>query len=141
MKNRHEAEEYLKKALKTDKPVADDKALKDIKFKKITVNHVETANTLAKLACVVPMPKLSREIILYKLANPGISNMQIALMAGIRMDDVITYEFDGKQRMMAYLDKHSEQDVINKFNADSVIEKEVRNIKAKKAPGGGNKLD
>lgn len=134
-------EEYLKHELKTDKPVADDKALKDIKFNKVNIDHTALNNTLAKLVCIVPMPEKSREVLLYKLANPGITNMQIALTNGLRITDIIMFEEEGKARMKRYMDRYSEQDMVSKANANETILNEVRNINAKKIVGGTNKLE
>jgi len=114
MKNRLEAEEYIKNTLRSDETVTPDRSLKDIKWKKITIKHESVANTLAKLAIITPMPKLSREVIIYKLANPGISDIQMAIMAGVRAMDIMAYEAEGKARMTAYLEKYTEQEIINK---------------------------
>jgi hypothetical protein len=141
MQNRIKAEEYLKHTLKTDKPLADEKALKDIKWNKITINHVALCNTLAKLASIVPMPKLSREIIIYKLANPGVTDIQMAIMAGLRAMDVLRYEAEGKARITQYINRYSEQEIIDKANANGIALNEIRNLKLKSAPGGANKLN
>ncbi len=141
MKSRLEAENYIKKSLKSDDTIKADKQIKDIKWNKINVNHAGLCNTLAKLASIVPMPKISREIIIYKLANPGISDTQMAIMAGIRATEIMAYEAEGKSRIAAYIDRYSEQEMINKANANGIALDEIRNLKIKQAPGGSERLN
>lgn len=141
MKNRIEAENFIEHSLKGKETIAPEKALKDIKWNKVTVNHIGLSNSLLKIISIVPMMEASRHVLTLKLTKPGITNFQIALMSGIRVDDINLYEEDGKARVKDYMDKYSEQEAIDKANADKVILTELQNIKAKQAPGGSAELN
>lgn len=138
-----EAAEYIKCFEKNDNP----DATKEIDFnnvdkaKRVTIHHMDLLNCLAKFIAFVKMPVQSKEIMLSKITHPGLTNMEIALQRGMRVQDVDLYEEEGKRRTVAALNSTSIQDAINKFNTERSVESAVKNIKTDDNIVGGNKLD
>lgn len=127
------AEDYIRYATKQDvhqKQIELDAQgrIKVDQYKSKTINHVELANTFVKLASVVPMHKISRRIIQMKLVNPGISVTGISLQTGLRSNEIKAYETDGINRIVDYMKKTDLQESTDKFNAERVIEAEVKNL-------------
>lgn len=135
--DRQEAENRIKHHLKTQTPEGlEETSLDNIKWNKVNINHVELCNTLAKIVCVIQMPDKSKEILLMKIANPGLKNMEIALQSAMRVMDVDLYEAEGKHRVAQFLTKHTPQEAIDQFNMSREITNSAKNIKAKDVNGG-----
>ena len=135
-----EAAEAIKRYEKTDKPDALQDFNLDAEGKKVHIDHANLVNSLVKFVSFVRMPDIAKNIMLFKLARPGLTNMQIALQWGMRITDVDSYEAEGKARVAQALSSTTLQDAINKFNTERHVEEAVKNIKADDIVGG-NKLE
>ena len=135
-----EAAEAIKRYEKTDTPDAMKDFNLDATGKKVHIDHSNLVNSLVKFICFVRMPDQSKEIMLMKLARPGLTNMQIAMQCGMRIVDVDLFEQEGKARVAQALSSTEIQDAISKFNTERHVEDAVKNIKHSDIVGG-NKLD
>lgn len=137
-----EAAEAIQKFEKNDNPDACEQIdFSKVKSKKTTINHMELLSALAKFISFVKMPVQSKEIMLSKITHPGLTNMEIALQRGMRVQDVEAYEAEGKARTVAALNSLPLQEAINKYNRDSAVDNAVKNIQHDDKVIGGNKLD
>ena len=137
-----EAAEAIKKFEKNDNPDACEQIdFNNVNCKRKTIHHMDLLNALAKFISFVRMPAQSKEIMLSKITHPGLKNMEIALQRGMRVQDVDSYEDEGKRRTIAALNSYTIQDAINKFNTERSVEAAVKNIKTDDKIIGGNKLD
>lgn len=133
-------EDEIKQILKTDTPDGLEswtpKTTKEIK-----IDHMGLSNTLAKIVSIVKMPAKSKDILLYKIANPGTTNFQLALESATRLQEIDLFEQEGLHRVGEYLRKHDVQSSIDKSNMDRAVNVEMMNIKARKTPDGANKME
>jgi hypothetical protein len=138
-----EAAEAIKNFEKNDNP----DSIKGLDFgdvkqgKSVQIDHVGLINSLVKFVSFVRMPSRCKEVMLFRLANPGISDIQIAMALEMRVLDVAEYEAEGKMRVCQALNSTSVQDGIEKFNRDSTVENAVKAINATEIIGGSNKLN
>lgn len=87
--------------------------------KKITVNHVEMAETITKFIAMTPkMHILSRKIMTMKIVNPGMTTTQVGLALGLRDHEVTAYETDGKNRVKDFMRVAAVGDVIDTFHSN-----------------------
>lgn len=138
-----EAAQAIKNFEKNDNPdsIAQIDLAGATQGKNVHIDHVGLVNSLVKFVSFVRMPDLSKKVMLYRLANPGISDIQIAMALQMRVYDVELYETEGKNRVCAALNSQSLQDGINKFNRDSVVENAVKDINSTDIVGGSNKFE
>lgn len=137
-----EAAEEIRRFEKKDNPDALETIdIQNVKHSSKTVDHVELVNCLVKFISFVRMPVLSKEIMIYKLARPGLTNMDIAMQRGIRVTDVDLYEEEGKRRVKEALESTALQDAIDKFNTERSVEAAVQNLRADDGIVGGTKLE
>ena len=137
-----EAAEYIKRFERTDTPEALETIdINATPTKKIHIDHENLNNSLVKFVSFVRMPKLAKEVMLYKLAHPGASNFQLAMIFGVRQMDIEMYEAEGVKRTQDALHSASLQDAINKFNSERSVESAVMNIKHDDNMGGESRLD
>ena len=137
-----ESAEFIRNFEKNDNP----DSIKGLDFgdvkqgKSVRIDHAGLCNSLVKFIAFVRMPDRSKEIMMFRLANPGISDIQIAMALKMRVVDVEYYENEGKARVAQALESVSLQDSINKFNRDRTVQNAVDEINATKIIGGSNKL-
>ena len=133
-----EAERFLSQQLGKDCSAISEPD--KIKWTKQTIYHVELCNTLAKIIAITRMPDLSKQIMLMKISNPGLQNMEIALKFAKRVTDIDLYEAEGKNCVASLLDKHSVQECIDRFNMNRVDEVNFKNTSSVETLTG-NKLN
>lgn len=131
LNNPKEAKNFLESTFK--KPIGElvdgygSDPLK-VNYAKKNIDHVNLANTLLKFINTTPgIHPMSRKIINKKICAPGITDMQVALTYGLRVNEVRAFELDGINRVEQELRKTSLQDGINKFNVERAIQTEIKN--------------
>lgn len=132
-KKSQEASEYLLRATK-GKVSGADSLVKDGKLnitshRSNTINHLAVANDMIKVINTMPgLPTMCRKVMCYRILNPGITDMGVALSLSLRLDVVRKYETEGKSRVAEYLRRTDIDDNIDKFNADRIIQNELKNM-------------
>ena len=94
-----------------------------------TRDHVAIANEMIKIINTTPrLPEMCRKTMCYRILNPGITDMGIALSMGCRVDVVRQYEREGKAIVGDYMKKIDLTDARGKFDVDASIQNELKNM-------------
>jgi|SRR5665213_77305 len=94
-----------------------------------TRDHIAIANDMIKIINTTPrLPQMCRKVMCYRILNPGITDMGVALSTGLRVDVVRQYEKEGKAIVGEYMRKIDLTDAHGKFDVDASIQNELRNM-------------
>lgn len=94
-----------------------------------TRDHVAIANEMIKIINTTPrLPTVCRKVMCFRILNPGITDMGIALSMMLRVDVVRKYEAEGKAIVSEYMKKIDLTDAHGKFDVDASIQNELRNM-------------
>ncbi|MEA2036153.1 MAG: hypothetical protein U9O94_01490 [Nanoarchaeota archaeon] len=115
---------------KARKRVVNEDALKDNTPK---VQHMETANLIVKVIHAINMDPIIKKVMTKRIIGPiqtggECTRLSIALELGISEKEVEQIENAGLEILDRYLQKVSVGDFVGKFNADKMIEREVKKI-------------
>ena len=131
-KKANNAVDYIQRTTKSDfkeKSLVNEGKIVVDSYDKKTYQHEVVANQILKIINVVPgLSKMAKQVMSMKIVNPGISNMQVALACAIREEDVKKYEKHGKEMCAVFMKRCSVEDAQGKFNADRIIENEIKNL-------------
>ena len=88
---------------------------------RVTVDHVATANVLSKFIELCPMDKWLKKVMLLRIGNPiinqkAMSHMQIALLVGTDVNEIIEMEKAGKMIVGQFLQRCTTQEAVKKFD-------------------------
>ena len=128
-KNTEDAEKFIVDLLKDDKSLSDDKE----KQRAITINHVPLANAFTKLIATAPISSICKKVMIVKIMNPGITEIRVAIILGIKTKDVKRYEQEGLHICKELLKRVDLQGATNKYNAEEQIQREVNRLKGKQS--------
>lgn len=111
-----------------------NKKLFDFKAGHVVVDHIATANVLAKFIELVPMDRWIKKVMLMRVGNPlmnkrQLSHMQIAITIGATVDEVIELERVGKIIVGKFLERCSAQEAVRKFETDLSAARNVNEVK------------
>lgn len=103
---------------------------------RVIVDHIAVANVLAKFIELCPMDRWIKKVMLMRVGNPLMNNrkmthMQIAIIIGATVDEVIELENAGKIIVGRFLQHCSAQEAVDKFNSNSKLSRNVDDIKNK----------
>lgn len=94
-----------------------------------TIDHMGVANEMVKIITKTPgLPVKCRQVMCYRILNPGITDMGIALSMAMRVDEVRKYENEGRNHVIEHMKSTDINYNIEKFNADRIIQNELMNM-------------
>ncbi len=87
----------------------------------VVVDHVATANVLAKFIELCPMDRWIKKVMIMRIGNPllnkrAMTHMQIALTIGATVDEVLEIEKAGKVIVGKFLERCSSREAVEKFD-------------------------
>lgn len=92
-------------------------------------NHIAIANDMIKIINTTPgLSQMCRKVMCYRILNPGITDIGIALSMGIRADVVNKYEAEGKNRVAEFMKRCDLDGARKDFDIDTVVQNELRNM-------------
>lgn len=94
------------------------------------VDHVALANQWVKVISVVIQDAYVRNVMLQRMVTPlqtgkSKSHMCIAIELGMRVDEVIACEEEGKRILFSHLERYCSSDFVEKFNRDRALRRSV----------------
>ena len=120
---------HTTKAPVVDKAIAGGGKLNVDKWTSKEYNHLAIAEEAIAIINTCPnLSKMSRAVMNYRILNPKITDMGVALSTGLRITEVRKYEQEGKQKVTEFLKKTDLQNQRAKFSADEIIQNELRNM-------------
>ena len=111
-----------------------NKKLYEVKDGHVVVDHVAVANVMAKFIELVPMDRRVKRVMLLRVGSPlmrkkAMSHMQIALMIGTTVDEVIEMENHGKLLVGAFLNRCSMNDAVKSFDSKEANRSGINDVK------------
>lgn len=113
-----EAKKYIK--YQTGVDLKDEDPLKVDRYVKHHYDHVGLANLILKFIHVVPgVHPIGKRVMQMRIMNPGITEMKISLLTGLRTHEYKLYERDALFKITKYIKQMSMQEATDKFNKEN----------------------
>lgn len=98
-----------------------NKKLYETKDGRMVVDHVAVANVMSKFIELCPMDRWIKRVMLMRVGSPllrkkAMSHMQIALVIGATVDEVIEMEKHGKYLVGMFLERCNAAEAVEKFD-------------------------
>jgi tRNA A-37 threonylcarbamoyl transferase component Bud32 len=123
--------EELENVLKARKEKISNRKMNGAAMDRVhAVDHIMLANQWVKVINVVIQDKYIRDVLNQRIVSPlrtGFekTHMAIAIELGMREDEVIACEEEGKAILFDHLEKCCSSDFIEKFNRNKTLQKTV----------------
>ena len=111
-----------------------NKKLYETKDGQVVVDHIAVVNVMAKFIELCPMDRKTKMVMLMRVGSPllrkrAMSHMQIALMIGATMDEVIEMEKHGKYLVGMFLERCNAKEAVEKFDRLESNKTQINNVK------------
>ena len=111
-----------------------NKKLYETKDGRMVVDHVAVADVMSKVIKLCPMDRWIKRVMLMRVGSPllrkrAMSHVQIALMIGATMDEVIEMEKHGKYLVGMFLERCNAKEAVKKFDRLESNKTQINNVK------------